>query len=776
MEGQWTTRPTLYFSMTDEKCFTPGSVSDDLQIGLSMPKKRDVSPEELRARGVPLPKGRTAAKQVADNTMTSLSNRELTSEMGRRRTASTSMAMPKMREPLQTLTDKGIPTNTADPEELKKIRHWSRLFYATHDLIPLLIDIYSRFPVIGMDFQSKDTKITEFYSDMFLNQLNYEEFLPALGREHFTVGETNTLGHFHDVLGIWSKEEILNPDSIHVSQSMFDSDERVQLMVKELVDALRDPQNNKDSTEEDIRRRQQEYEMLAEHYPEMIRAAAQNEGLDISNVLLSRTVNKVAPGDLRGTPHLMRSFRTLMMEESLNAAQDAVADRLYSPLILATLGIPNLGDGEPWIPTEDELDDTRDLMDQALAADFRLMVHNFGLDIKSVFGRESVPRFDQDYARIDKKLMQAWGIGEALISGGGSSTYASSALNREFVTQMMLAWQGSIRRHMRKRMEVIAEAQEHYDYEMKGGIRKPIFREVVEIDEETGMEYTRKVPKLLIPDVRFQTLNLRDETQERQFLQTLKNAGVPISDETLAVNIPINFEEELERRSSERIQKFISESQTMKRAYEELKKHNHPIPPELANFMATQKADAALGPGAGDEEGEGEQGDTPIGDSTSAEQIERGEEIDTVGTETDEVAAESSSAPLPTKNRTRPPESDEQRSNSPRAAKMAKDPSSFGASKRATYKQVNAALRRMEADTTLVKDLVETDEFFEALNRESEAEYIRKNVDEVYMSLENIVGGVRLSAMASPTVKQAFDTVEGMLDQYELVFDFRPDW
>lgn len=267
-------------------------------------------------------------------------------------------------------------------------------------------------------------------------------------------------------------------------------------------------------------------------------------------------------------------------------------------------------------------------------------------------------------------------------------------------------------------------------------------------------------------------------------MQTLKNAGVPISDGTLAVNIPIDFEEELERRSSERIQKFISESQTMKRAYEELKKHNHPIPPELANFMAAQKGEASLSPSPGGEgeEGEGEEGaegETPIGDSTSAEQTERGLDIDTVGTETEGGGGEeaaTSGAPLPTKNRTRPEESDEQRAGSPRAAKMAKDPSSFGASKKATYKQVNAALRRMEADTTLVKDLVETEEFFEALNRESEAAYVRKHVDEVYMSLENIVGGIRLSAMASPVAREAFDTVEGMLDQYELIFDFRPDW
>ena len=736
--------------------------------------KRDITPEEMRARGVPLPKGRTASQKVTQDTVTTMQNRDLTAQMRNTRTASTAMALPKIREPLQTLKDKGIPFNTADDEELKKIRHWARLFYATHDLVPLLIDIYSRFPVIGMDFNSRDPKITEFYKDMFLNQLNYEEFLPALGREHFTVGETNTLGHFHDVLGIWSKEEILNPDYMHISQSMFDSDERAQLMVKEIVDALRDPQGDMNATEGDLRRRQIEYEMLAENYPEMIKAAARDEGLDISNVLLSRTVNRVAPGDLRGTPHLMRSFRTLMMEESLNAAQDAVADRLYSPMILATLGIQNLGDDVgPWIPSEVELDDTRDTINEALAADFRLMVHHFGLDIKSVFGRESVPRFDQDYSRIDRKLMQAWGIGEALISGGTSSTYASSALNREFVTQMMLSWQGSIRRHMRKRMEVIAEAQEHYDYEMKGGIRKPIFREIVEIDEETGMEYTRKVPKLLIPEVRFQTLNLRDESQERQFLKTLKDAGVPISDETLALNIPIDFDEELERRSSERVKKMLAESQAMKRAYEELKVHNHPIPPELMNFMASQKGTELIG----DDSAESSEGkDTPLGDSTSQDENERAEDVDKVGTE-DTEGSSSPSTPLPTKNRTRPPESDEQRKNSPTAAhKMSQDPSSFGSANRATYKQVTAALRRLEADMTQVRDLVETDQFFEALNREHEAEYVRKNVDEVYMSLENVAGGVRLGAIASPQAQEAFEIIEGMLDQYESVFGFRPDW
>jgi hypothetical protein len=308
---------------------------------------------------------------------------------------------------------------------------------------------------------------------------------------------------------VWSSEEILNPDRIRVSKSMFVDQERVQLLVKDMVESLRSgPMGTTDPNESpsEARQRQWEYDQLVRNYPEILEAATQDDGLDMSDALISRLVNKASPWDLRGTPMMLRSFRTLMMEESLNAAQDAVCDRLYSPLILATLGIENLGDGEPWIPDESDLDDFRDDMQQALAADFKLIVHNFGVQVQNVFGRESVPRFDQDYDRVDQKLMQAWGIGQALIMGGsaGSGTYASSALNREVCEQLMKSAQRKVIRHMKKRMEVIAEAQQHYDYEIKGGDRVPVYREIVEEDSDTGEEHIVRVPKLLTPDVKFQ--------------------------------------------------------------------------------------------------------------------------------------------------------------------------------------------------------------------------------------------------------------------------------
>jgi len=591
--------------MTEPFKITDNRGSRRTASGVHLPGANwDATAKSMRSQGFTLPtsgtQARLQARQVVTDvrergTVTDVQNKAAMHAMREQRikqrtAANTQMVMPKVRQPLGTLMDKGIPFNVQDPKELIELRRWCRLFYATHDLVPLLIDIYAKFPVQGMEFRCKDKKVEEFFEDMFVNRLGYEEFLPdGLMREYFMVGEATSLAHFNEQLGIWSSEEILNPDMIKVSKSLFVEQERVQLLVKDLVESLRTGPEGMASNEESPSEKYErtwEYQQLVQHYPEIIKAAAQDDGLDVSDSLCSRLVNKAAWWDLRGTPHLLRSFRNLLLEESLNAAQDAVCDRLYAPMILATLGIEGaMGDGEPWIPDQGELEDLRDDIQAALAGDFKLLVHNFGLQITPVFGRESVPRFDQDYQRVDSKLMQAWGIGEALIMGGSGGTYASSAINREVCEQLMKSAQNKAIKHMRKRMEIIAEAQEMYDFELKGGIRKPIYEHIVEINEETGEEEIVKVPKLLIPEVKFATLNLRDEATERQFVSELKQLGVPISDKTLAINIPFEFQEELERQSQETVDKGLAQAESMHVLQELCDAQDYPYPAELAEHL-----------------------------------------------------------------------------------------------------------------------------------------------------------------------------------------------
>lgn len=785
------------------------------------------------------------AQTVASGSLTDTLNRKASADMRRSRMAANrgasggmtrvasdmQLAMPKIRIPGASLIDKGIPINAQDPKELAEIRRWARLFYSTHALVPLLIDIYARFPVTGIEFQSKDPMIEKFYTSMFLDELNYEEFLPeSIGREFFISGEVTTLAHFNESLGIWGSEEVLNPDLIAVSKGMFVERERVQLLPKEIVDSLKNgPMGRLDSDERPSERleRNFEYQQLVRNYPEMIEAAARDDGLDISEALVSRLVNKASPWDNRGTPFLLRSFRTLLMEESLNAAQDAVADRLYSPMVLATMGIENMGDGEPWIPGQAELDNLRDDMQTALAADFKLLVHNLGVQVTSVFGRESVPNFDSDYDRIDAQLMQAWGIGQALIMGGSSAggTYASSALNREVCELLMKGFQKKVIRHMRKRMEVIAEAQEHYDYELKGGLRVPLYREIVEEDPETGEQRMVRVPKLLIPEVKFDSLNLRDEATERQFIMQLKAEGVPVSDKALAVNIQVDFEQELEREAEETVKKIAAKAQAMDKGQKLCDEQGLPYPPELVEYLTatlslrqqlsqtdmledqavqtdiqTKQMQPAGQQGAIPGYGAPPQDDGSGGGQMALPPGQGGGDPfmqgDSSGTSGPQMSSPGGApmmqgdpsmmmgdpgAPEPSMNRSRPVESDEQRAGAPRAASAAerwakrihggrsklsqfeRGPSSLGHSLKASPAQVEAAISRREkyAKGVPMVSQLIDDPRFYQLIN---AQGFRNQIQSDWPEIRS--GGARESA----------DLLHEMIDQYEYVTGVSPIW
>lgn len=490
------------------------------------------------------------------------------------------VAWPKLRDPFEQFREKAwwFLKEGEFSQSLKKVREWCRLVYMTHPLIPSLIDIYSRFPLLDIEFKHADQKLADFHNDLFLNQLDYQEFLFDMAREYWTVGEAFPLGSWHDGIGAWDADELLNPDDVMVSRNSVLRQYQYHLKVPEGIKKLIES-----------RQPREEYEMLVRFYPYILQWAQQNSEIPVSDVLLKQLKFKVNPWEPHGVPILMRAFKMMMLEMSLEAAQDAVADRLYSPLILANLGIEDTGDGEgPWIPEPDEIDALRDDLALALMSDFRLMVYHHGLTIQSVFGREVMPRFDMDFERVDMKLMQIFGIGPELLQGGNSAApYASGALNRELLTQMLTTYQVGVKRFLRERMEVVAERQGHFEFEKRGMQRFPVYETVLMQDELTGEEYVEERPKLAIPEVSFRTMNLRDETVERQFLLELKQEGVPVSDEALMVNIPIKFDEEVTKLQKEKMDKVLAELHYQKRLFIAMFVNHLPVPPEYV--MAYQE-------------------------------------------------------------------------------------------------------------------------------------------------------------------------------------------
>ena len=504
-------------------------------------------------------------------------------------------AWPKLHDPFEYWRERTWWFNMEDPDEqTRKIRDWARLLYTTHHLVPGLIDIYTRFPLLDIELIHPDKRIAEFYNELFFDGLNYDEFLFDLGREHWTVGEVFAMGSWHDGIGAWEEDEIINPNDVVVAKNRALRTYQYHIKVPEEIKRL-------------IERREPalEYAMLMQLYPDVVAWARQDKEIPVSDVIMKQIKFKTNPWSEHGTPILLRAFRMLMLEESLNAAQDAIADRLYSPLILATLGLPDVDQDGPWVPDATELQSLRDDLAMAINSDFRLMTYHHGLQIQNAFGREAMPRLDQDFLRVQTNVMGVFGIGSDLIQGGQGGTYASGALNRELITQMLSTYQKKIEQFIRSRMEPVAERQGHYEFRNVGGQRVPVMETVLMVDEETGAEFVEERPKLAIPEVRFRSMNLRDETVERGFLQQLAASGFPISLGTMAVNIPIDFEDEIEARKDEKIKTVVAEQQFKKDLFDRLMILGLPIPPEYVQeyqaylaMLEDPAMGAQLAPGA----------------------------------------------------------------------------------------------------------------------------------------------------------------------------------
>jgi hypothetical protein len=481
-------------------------------------------------------------------------------------------SIPRFYDPLEYWDLSGLPWNVADEGHRHKLHKWLRLYYATHYLVPILVDIFTRFPLAGMSMECKDPQLKDFYENLFFDQLNYEDFLVSLGREFWVVGEAFPLASFDEDLGVWEREELINPEDVVIENFPILGSQQLKLAPPDYLKRLAQTKNPA-----------KEYRLLDANYPELIPYLLKGEHIPVSGVLMRQVANKLNDWDDHGTPILLRGLRTLLHEEKLLASQDAIAERLYSPLLLAKLGIMDMGDGQPpWIPGPEELESVRDDLDLALSSDFRLMVHHFGLELESVFGREQMPRLGDDFDRIEKRLMQVFGVNPSLLSAGsGGQPYASSALQAEFMNQILRTFQKMLKDHFRERALVVAEAQGHYDYEQKGQTRVKLFEEIVQYDEDFEKSVI-EVPKLLIPTLKFQTLDMRDEATQRQFMQSLRGLGVPISDERLMVGqFDWDPEEEYLKFNKELKTKTIAQQRAKFETYTALTIQGLPVPADL---------------------------------------------------------------------------------------------------------------------------------------------------------------------------------------------------
>lgn len=576
--------------------------------------------------------------------------------------ANISFASMRPRDPMFYWEQNNLPYDYRKEGELEKIRAYARMIYITHPVIASAIDVYSKYPLTGMELTCKDDALTEFYSTLFFDELNYEDYLIDIGREYWTVGEAWPLGSFNESLGVWEADELINPDDVDVIKSPFLREPRFEM---KLPQTLRDVITTGQP--------RWEYEALMRSYPELRNFLSEESRMPVSSILLKQLRFKADPFFDRGLPILMRGFRAVLQEEMLNAAQDAIASRLYTPLILAKLGASatDLGTNTPWVPTDGDIEEFEAALDAALAGDFRVLTHHFATSMDTVFGRESMPNMNNDFDRLTDRQLQVFGLSKTMLSGAqAGETYAADAINRDLISQLLTTYQRMLQKFFRDRALVVAEAQEHFDYEERGGKRYVVMEEILEVDEETGKQRIVEQPKLLVPELRFKAMTMKDEQDQRQFIEALRQSGVPISMKTRLENTSIDLEDEIQRVRDEQVQQVVEAEETRKATFIALRSANLPIPDDLkADYepRAMQTQDRAKAEEAPLETiGLTEPGDTmalaPTPEDLAEADLENGQPQE------GGVVVTLPRNRIMDKNR--PPESDEQRATMPKPASI----------------------------------------------------------------------------------------------------------
>lgn len=506
--------------------------------------------------------------------------------------ADISFATGRPRDPMFYWRQNNVPFDVTKEDELRKVREFCRLLYITHPIISACVDIYSKFPLQGMTLTCKDEQLKDFYSSLFFDELNYEDFLLDLGREYWLQGEAWPLGTFNEALGVWEDDELLHPDDVEVERSPFLKEPRFLIRLPKTL--------RKILTE---RQPRWEYDKLIKAYPELASYVGDNSLMPVSNVLLKQLRFKADTFHNRGIPILMRGFRAITQEEMLNSSMDAIADRLYTPLILAKLGASaqDLGTDVPWVPTPDDLADFEEALDAALAGDFRVLTHHFATEMETVYGRENMPDMSADFERLEDRILQVFGLSRTMLQGAGQGeTYAADALNRDMITQLLSHYQRMIQNFFKERALVVAEAQEHFDYTVRNGQRYIEMEEVLEVDEETGEERIVEQPKLLVPELEFESMTLQDEETERNFTEALAAAGLPVPYRKRIQGTGMNLEDMIEERTQETVDLAVADQEVRRETYRALRDRHLPIPADLqADFAPQAQVDTTGPPQAG---------------------------------------------------------------------------------------------------------------------------------------------------------------------------------
>ena len=390
------------------------------------------------------------------------------------------------------------PSSILLPRDYREINAWCRYFYKYDPLVGTAIDCHAELPIStirltlpqGVDKQ-KNRKIQEEYEEMCSTEgIDLFNKLLQIGVEYYKLGNVFPFARWSDKKARWTRLTLLDPDYMELEKLQFTDIMRVDLIPNEQIKKI--VHNGKDHPKTGVL-----YRAIPIDVIELIETGKKiplntdpKNGSHVAHLAF-----KMADYDLAGTGIVERNFKTLIYKDRLRQSQDAIAARHLTPKHLIWAEKTGMGD----------LNLIREQVDNAFADPDYAIITNYELHWDLIGTSQGLMQLESEWNWINDELFIGLMVNKSFLLGEGSYANGQTVL------------------------EVMNQKYSIYRERLEAYILQYLFRPMAVKNDwaeyETGTLKKEKKIKWLYPRIKWNRLNLVDDTQHKQMLSQMVTQG-----------------------------------------------------------------------------------------------------------------------------------------------------------------------------------------------------------------------------------------------------------
>ena len=426
------------------------------------------------------------------------------------------------------------PSSFQIPNARREVYLWANWWRNNEPKVAAAISFLTNFPFAGWKLECSSTYVKDYFEKL-VDKLNFQKWLPEISKTYYLLGDAFVLLSIecehcngsgwdnkknenckHDGAS-WKSISILNPDSVLKSPGMIDTEgSYVYRPSAEEVRVVNE------------RQPKELYDAIPDNIKKLI---MKGDPIKLNSLSIQHFKHGSNPWEDYGVSIVRPLFPILTYKDKLRQAQFIIAERLILPIKVVKIG----SDTRP--ASQEDIDNVQDEL-ASLANDPNLTLvthHNFDLEWYGATGK--IHSLQGEFEHIDSEILDGLMLSKALLGGSDTGMSYSNA------QVSLLA--------MHRRLE-------SFRNEVAQWIEQKIFKPVAEwngfiVEGERGQD------EIVYPKIKFDDLQLKDDSQKLQIMATANQQGV-ISNVSLIEAFGLDVDQEIERLRFEQGAAFMKEA------------------------------------------------------------------------------------------------------------------------------------------------------------------------------------------------------------------------